>query len=61
MTGAASLPTYEGNGGLHAQQRTQVTAGSVLGETLTEEKNTDKALSALAEAALNRQAQEAAE
>jgi ferritin-like metal-binding protein YciE len=36
-------------------------AAALLGETLTEEKNTDEALSALAEAALNRQAQEAAE
>jgi ferritin-like metal-binding protein YciE len=36
-------------------------AAKLLGETLSEEKNTDKALTALAETALNEQAQEAAE
>jgi ferritin-like metal-binding protein YciE len=36
-------------------------AAEQLEETLTEEKNTDKALTALAEAALNQQAQEAAQ
>jgi ferritin-like metal-binding protein YciE len=36
-------------------------AAELLEQTLTEEKNTDKALTALAEAALNQQAQEAAQ
>jgi ferritin-like metal-binding protein YciE len=36
-------------------------AAKLLEQTLTEEKNTDKALTALAEAALNQQAQEAAQ
>jgi ferritin-like metal-binding protein YciE len=36
-------------------------AVKLLQQTLTEEKNTDKSLTQLAEAALNQQAQEAAE
>jgi ferritin-like metal-binding protein YciE len=65
LAGAQAVEHYEisryGTLIAWAKQMGMREAAALLGETLTEEKNTDKALSALAEAALNRQAQEAAE
>jgi ferritin-like metal-binding protein YciE len=65
LAGAQAVEHYEisryGTLIAWAKQMRMREAAALLGETLTEEKNTDEALSALAEAALNRQAQEAAE
>jgi ferritin-like metal-binding protein YciE len=65
LAGAQAVEHYEisryGTLIAWAKQMGMREAAALLGETLTEEKNTDKALTAFAEAALNQQAQEAAE
>jgi ferritin-like metal-binding protein YciE len=65
LAGAQAVEHYEisryGTLIAWAKQMGMREAAELLEETLTEEKNTDKALTALAEAALNQQAQEAAQ
>jgi ferritin-like metal-binding protein YciE len=65
LAGAQAVEHYEisryGTLIAWAKQMGMREAAKLLEETLTEEKNTDKALTALAEVALNQQAQEAAQ